>query len=134
MAITTILDNDYVTLWLQQEKKIVHHKVKKYVHGPALQQFLMKGYETLKSNNCKKWLSDDLNNGPLLKEDETWAKTHWFPNVVKAGWKFWAIVMPAQVIGQLNMKRFVDDYAKAGITVSVFSESDKALAWLESSK
>jgi hypothetical protein len=73
-----------------------------------------------------------LNNGPLLKEDEAWAKTNWFPNVVKAGWKFWAIVMPAQVIGQLNMKRFVDDYAKAGITVSVFSESDKALAWLES--
>jgi pyridoxine 5'-phosphate synthase PdxJ len=40
--------------------------------------------------------------------------------------------MPVQVIGQLNMKRFVEDYAKAGITVSVFSESDKALAWLES--
>jgi len=32
------------------------------------------------------------------------------------------------------MKRFVDDYAKAGITVSVFSESDKALAWLENCK
>jgi hypothetical protein len=132
MALTTVLDNDYATLWLHPEKKIVHHKVKKYVYGENLRQLLLTGYETLKKNACKKWLSDDLNNGPLLKEDEAWAKTSWFPNVVKAGWKFWAIVMPAQVIGQLNMKRFVDDYAKAGITVSVFSESDKALAWLES--
>jgi hypothetical protein len=132
MAITTILDNEYATLWLHAESKIVHHKVKKYIHGDELRQLLMKGHETLKKNACKKWLSDDLNNGPLLKDDEAWAKTSWFPEVVKAGWKFWAIVMPTQVIGQINMKRFVADYAKAGITVTVFSESDKALAWLES--
>jgi len=129
---TTILDTEYATLWLHEDKKIVHHKVKKYIHSQNLQQLLMKGYETLKKNRCKKWLSDDLNNGPLGKEDEAWAKAKWFPEVVRAGWKYWAIVMPAQVIGQLNMKRFVDDYAKAGITVSVFSEPDKALAWLES--
>jgi hypothetical protein len=134
MPTTTILDNEYATLWLHEEKKIVHHKVKKYVHGQNLQQLLMKGYEVLKKHGCKKWLSDDVNNGPLGKDDEAWAKSKWFPEVIKAGWKFWAIVMPAQLIGQLNMKRFVEDYAKAGITVSVFSESDKALAWLEGMK
>ena len=132
MAPTVVLDNDYATLWFHEDTKIVHHKVKKYIHGETLRQLLTKGYETLKQKNAKKWLSDDALNGPLLKEDEAWAKGEWFPKVVRAGWKSWAIVLPAQIIGQMNMKRFIDDYAKAGITVNVFSDPAKALAWLES--
>jgi hypothetical protein len=131
MAAKTVLDNEYATLWFYDDKKIVHHKVKKYIYGEKLQQLLMTGYETLKKNGANKWLSDDTNNGALTKEDETWAKTHWFPSVVKAGWKSWAIVLPVQIIGQMNMKRFVDDYAKAGITVSVFSDAAQAMTWLE---
>jgi hypothetical protein len=132
MAATVVLDNEYATLWFRDDTKIVHHKVKKFIHGKTLQEMLTKGYETLKAKGCKKWLSDDALNGPLLKDDEAWAKTEWFPKVVKAGWKFWAIVLPQQVIGQMNMKRFIEDYAKAGITVNVFSDPDKALSWLAS--
>jgi hypothetical protein len=131
MAPRTVLDNEYATLWFYDDKKIVHHKIKKYIHGEKLQQLLTTGYETLKASSGKKWLSDDTNNGALTKDDEAWAKANWFPTMVKAGWKYWAIVLPAQIIGQMNMKRFVDDYAKAGITVSVFSDSGQAMAWLE---
>lgn len=130
MAPRVVLDNEYATLWYHDDTKVVHHKVKKFIHGDGLRTLLMKGYDTLKAKSAKKWLSDDALNGPLLKEDEAWAKADWFPKVVKAGWKFWAIVLPAQVIGQMNMKRFIDDYAKAGITANVFSDPDKALAWL----
>ncbi len=130
MAAATVLDHEYATLWFHDDKKIVHHKVKKYIHGDTLRQLLMKGLETLKAKGAKKWLSDDALNGPLLKEDAAWAKTEWFPKMVKAGWKFWAIVLPAQVIGQMNMKQFIDEYAKAGVTVNVFSDPDKAMAWL----
>ena len=130
MATSTILDHEYATLYFHDDKKIVHHKVKKYIHGETLRQLLMKGYETLKAKSAKKWLSDDALNGPLLKEDAEWAKTEWFPKVVRAGWKFWAIVLPVQVIGQMNMKKFMDEYAKAGVTVNVFSDPDKALTWL----
>ena len=132
MAASVVLDNEYATLWFHEDSKIVHHKFKKYIHGEMLRQLLTKGYETLKQKNAKKWLSDDVLNGPLIKEDEAWTKTEWFPKVVKAGWKLWAIVLPAQVIGKLNMKRFIDDFAKGGITAQVFSEVDTAMAWLKS--
>ncbi len=131
MASTVVLDNEYATLWFHESTKIVHHKIKKYIYGDNLKKLLTTGYETLKQKGGKKWLSDDLLNGPLGKDDGAWAKSEWFPKVVKAGWKFWAIVMPAQAIGQINMKRFVEEYAQAGVTVSVFSDAAKAQAWLE---
>jgi hypothetical protein len=131
MAARTVLDNEFATMCFYDDKKIVHHKVKKYIHGQKLQELLMKGYEELKKAGGKKWLSDDTLNGALTKEDENWAKANWFPSMIKAGWKYWALVLPAQIIGQMNMKRFVDDYAKAGITVSVFSDSNQAMTWLE---
>jgi len=31
----------------------------------------------------------------------------------------------------MNMKTFIDQYAKAGVKVNVFSDPAKALAWLE---
>ena len=132
MATATILDNEYATLFFHQESKIVHHRVKKFIHGERLRELLTKGCETLKKNLGTKWLSDDTNNGPLSKDDEAWAKTSWFPSVVKAGWKSWALVLPAALIAQMNMKKFTDDYAKAGITVQVFSDPKQAMAWLES--
>lgn len=132
MAGTVLFDSEYATLWYHEDKKIIHHKIKKYIYGDKLREILTKGFEALKQKGAKKWLSDDSLNGPLLKDDEAWCKGEWFPKVVKAGWKFWAIVMPAQVLGQINMKRFIEEYAKAGIAVNLFSDADKALTWLAS--
>ncbi|NLD92270.1 MAG: hypothetical protein GX639_06325 [Fibrobacter sp.] len=46
--------------------------------------------------------------------------------------KYWAVVLPEKVVGQMNMKRFSDDYSKAGITAKLFSDPDEALKWVES--
>ena len=132
MSAVTILDNEYATLWFHPEKKIIHHHFKKFIFGKELQNVLDEGYRQLKKNGAQKWLSDDRLNGALSSADETWAKTDWFPRVLQAGWKYWAIVMPEKVIGQLNMKRFMEDYAKLGITAKPFSDPDEALKWLES--
>jgi hypothetical protein len=32
-----------------------------------------------------------------------WADTVWLPRVLRAGFKFWAIVLPKAAIGKLNM-------------------------------
>lgn len=131
MSTTTIIDNEQCSLCFHNEKKIVHHQIKKFIFGDKLRDLLSKGCETLKQKGGSKWLSDDRGNGALPKEDEDWCKSVWFPQVVRAGWKFWALVLPAQIVGQMNMKLFVDQYAKAGVKVSVFSDPAKALAWLE---
>jgi len=132
MATTTVIDNEFASLWCDAEKKLVHHHIKKWVHGEDLRKLLLSGYEQLKKNGCTKWLSDDRFNGALKPDDETWAKTVWFPQVLQAGWKHWAIVLPEKIVGQMNIQRFSEDYKAAGINAKAFSDPDAALKWLES--
>ena len=81
--------------------------------------------------SATKWLSDDRKNGPLNTSDSDWARDDWFPRALAAGWKYWAVVLPELLIGQMNMQLFTTRYSKAGVTVRVFSDPDDALCWLK---
>lgn len=132
MSQTVISDTDYATLWYHPEKKIIHHKFHRFIYGPEFRNVLDKGLEIMKQNGSQKWLSDDRENSTLTAEDGEWAQTDWSPRVIAVGWKFWAIVMPEKVIGQINMKRFAKDYSEKGVTVQFYTDADEALKWLES--
>lgn len=132
MASVVVLDNENATLWHHEESKIVHHHIKKWVSGKELRAILDKGSEYVKNKGATKWLSDDRLNGALKADDEEWAKTDWFPRTLKAGWKDWAVVLPEKIVGQMNLKRFTEDYAKAGINAQIFSDPEVAKKWLES--
>lgn len=131
MSKVTIIDNEYASLWYYPETKIVHHKIKKYIYGEQLQNLLNKGTELLKKNGAEKWLSDDRNNNALRPQDSEWSDNVWFPNTVKAGWKYWALVQPKKTIGQMNMKKRTGFVTNGGVTAKVFDNPDEAIKWLE---
>jgi len=127
----TVLDSEYVTLWFYPEKKIVHHKFHKFIYGPEFRNVMNSGFDVFKKNGAQKWLSDDRANSALPTEDLMWGLDEWAPHVFDAGWKYWAIVMPDKLAGQLNMSRIMKQYVDRGLTIQVFSETDEALKWLE---
>ena len=131
MSTMTIIDNEYATLWYHPNKKIVHHQFHKYIYGQPFRDVLTKGAEIFEKYGAQKWLSDDTANSALTPEDSEWALGEWQPRVMKAGWKYWAIVMPEKVIGQMNMKRWAKTYSEGGIKVEVFNNPDEALSWIE---
>ncbi len=126
-----VLDNDYVKLWVHSDSRIVHHEFKKFVWGDAFQEALNRGHAELVRAGATKWLSDDRERSALSKADVDWSFQEWFPKMVAAGWKYWAIVLPDDVIGQMNMDRIMKKYSAAGVTTRVFNDPDAALAWLE---
>lgn len=126
----TIIDNEYASLWFYPEHKIVHHKFHQFIFGQPFRDVLNRGADLLQQHHAQKWLSDDRNNSALRPEDKAWSQTEWFPRVVNAGWKYWALVMPQKIVGQMNMKAIVDDYARQGVVVRVFSDPEKAMQWL----
>jgi hypothetical protein len=129
-AVKVLIDDDAVTLRYHTKEKIVHHELKKFVHGEQFRNVLEKGLEAFIQNHAHKWLSDDRGNGPLKPADAEWAVNEWAPRVMKAGWKFWAVVMPEKVLGQMNMKRFIAMYAEQGVTVEAFTDPREAMRWL----
>lgn len=132
MPTITVMDNENASLWFHPESGIVHHKFKKYMWGDAFKEVLDKGLEQMKEHGATKWLSDDRANSALRPEDGAWANDDWTPRVLAAGWKYWAIVLPQNVIGRMNMQQFIDQQSQAGVTVRVFSDPNEALSWLDS--
>ena len=126
-----ILENEYATLVVYPEKKIVHHTIHKFIFGEPFRNLMTKGADVYIEQGCTKWLSDDRKNSALSEEDIQWGQENWENRILDAGWKYWALVMPEKVIGQMNMKRIADRYDGMGVTVQVFSDPDEAMSWLE---
>jgi hypothetical protein len=129
--VETILDNEAALLRYYSDTKIVHHEFRRFLHGEPFREVLEKGLEIFRARGACKWLSDDRRNGPITTADGEWALQSWSPRVFAAGWKYWAVVLPEKVLGQMNMKRWMSTYEKNGVTARVFSDAVEARRWLE---
>ena len=125
-----ILDNEYATLWCYPKKEIVHHQFHKFANADRFQEVLTKGAEAFKEHRCTKWLSDDRAIGIVHPDDAAWGEKNWTPTMIKAGWKYWAVLMPSKTTGQMGMKKIAEHFMKNGITLKTFIDTDEAMLWL----
>jgi len=132
MASIKIMEDANISMWYHPESKILHHKIHRFFYGKAFRDALDKGVEVFQKYGAQKWLSDDRENTALSREDLEWGDRDWFPRVAKSGWKYWAIVMPEKIVGQLTMKRLADNYNARGVVTRIFSSPVEAQKWLES--
>jgi hypothetical protein len=128
----TIIDDEKRSLFFHPEAKIVHHKIKSGLFGSDFRYLLSKGADWMERYHATKWLSDDRDNVIVAPEDNQWGDKEWAPRVIKAGFKYWAIVVPENAVGNLQMRRLADEYRQRGVTVQVFDSLKAAFAWLES--
>ena len=126
----TIIDNEYATLWYYPDAKIVHHQLHKYVYGENFRNVLLTGSQLLEKHGAYKWLSDDRGSAAVTKEDMKWAKEYWTPETIRLGWRYWAIIVPKSVIGQMAYTMMIEELKKIGVEVKVFSDPESGLAWL----
>jgi hypothetical protein len=131
MSKLIINETPHFALYYHPESKIVHLELHKPFGGDPYRNALTEGLELLKKHGAIKWLSDGRRGGVLSKEDAVWGLKIWAPKIIKAGWKYWALVLPDLVMGELNMKFFVEEYAKRGIIVKLFATPEDGLNWLE---
>ena len=89
------------------------------------------GVDILEKHGATKWLSDERHMAPLTPEETAWCMTDWFPRSVKVGWKFWALVVPNDIMSQINLTEFVNEYYEKGIRIMVFTDPEQAMEWLE---
>ena len=128
--VLTIIDTEAVSLRYHRSTRIVHHEIRRFVHGAELRELLTEGVRAFRKYGACKWLSDDRGNGPLKPSDGQWAKEVWSREVLAAGWKYWAVVMPAKTMAQMNMERWIAVYAKLGVTAQAFTDPNEAMSWL----
>lgn len=132
MAAITILETNQITVWYHSDTRIIHHVMHQYTHGQAFRDALMAGADAMKKYRAYKWLSDDRHNPVLGPEDQKWGIEIWEPEVLKAGWRYWAIVQPERAIAKLRMTKLAERYSEKGVTVQLFTDPEEAMKWLES--
>ena len=131
MPAIKIMEDANISMWYYPESKILHHQTHQFFCGKPFRDALNKGVDVFQKYGAQKWLSDDRETSALSKEDLEWGDRDWFPRVAKLGWKYWAIVMPEKVVGQLTLKRLADTYNSRGVNTRIFSSPDEAKKWLE---
>ncbi len=127
----TIIQTNQVSLVFHRDHKIVHHEFRQPVFGEQFRKVLLSGLEVMRMTGATKWLSDDRGNSGLSERDVEWADNVWFPAVKAAGWKHWAVVMPASQIGQTNVQGWAAKFREQGVNAMAFADPDSAMAWLE---
>lgn len=130
MADITLIENDYATLVYHSDSKIVHHTFHKPISGQYLRDVLNMGIDTLNKYNATKWLSDDRNNSAMPPEDSDWSLNDWYPRAAQSGWKYWAMVVPNDIMGRMDVKRYIEINFERGIRVMVFTNPEEAMTWL----
>ncbi|MCB0283545.1 MAG: hypothetical protein KDF60_13255 [Calditrichaeota bacterium] len=125
-----IFSNDQMTVYYHQDKKIIHHIMKKQVGGQPFYDAILAATDCLVQNGAKKWLSDDRLNPMLKPEDQKWAVDVWQPLILEAGWKYWSIILPDKMIGKMRMNMMAYQYSKMGVTVKTFNTPEQGLGWL----
>lgn len=127
----TLIENEHACLWYHPHAKIIHHRFLQPVANEAFRNVLLTGLRLLRDEGAQKWLSDDRNNSILSAEDSAWSQDYWLPFAIQAGWKYWAILLPNNARGKVNLRRlasFVED--KYRVNVKLFSDPDDAWQWL----
>lgn len=130
MSAELILETPRMSLLFHPRDRIVQHEMHQYPGRETLEAMLLRGLELLKEHGASKWLSDDRNGGALPRSHHEWGENVWAPQAIAAGWKYWALLPPAEAIGNSNMWRLVEAYAAKGVTVEIFRDVQAAYRWL----
>jgi len=131
MSETIILDTPNITIRYLPDKKMIYHTVHQPFTGEPLREALTTGFDALQQYGVCKWLSDERKNGPMSEEDREWGHANLDARAMEAGWRYWALVVPEQVIAAGAMAPTMNTLFELGLRMMVFSDVDAAFDWLE---
>lgn len=128
----TIYESDHITVSYHPELKIIHSVLYTSAPGADLRAALNAGTNILRRYGVTKWLSDERGNDGLPAEEVQYQIADWVPRTVRAGWKYWAIVIPQSLEAQADVMSIVQASYDLGVRSRVFTSPQEALEWLSS--
>ncbi len=135
MTNVTLVKNEYVTLQYIPGKAMLFHVCHKPISGQPLRDLLLTGLSALQEYGISKWLSDDRLNGPMTHEDYQWGREHITKAAPAYGWKYWALVIPQDLLATESMAPVLTEVWELGqLKAEVFADIESAMIWLESIK
>lgn len=108
-----------------------------YASGPDFRSILERALQALKERRSNKMLADISRIGLAFSaEDMIWTETDWFPRCIKAGMKYFAMVMPKALAVHMSVDKFSQkfDPDAIGYIRRFFTDAEEARKWLRQQK
>jgi hypothetical protein len=131
MSAQPIFASEFITVEYIPEKGVIHHTIHKPVSGAPFRSALDAGSDAMRDHNANKWLSDDRLNGPISQEDFEWSERDWARRTVSHGWKYWAVVVPQEIVAAGSLMPVIEHFYSVGVRMQVFSSLEAAYEWLD---
>lgn len=126
-----ITTNEHITVKYVPDKGYIYHVQHQPTPFPMFREALNAGTAAMEKYGVTKWLSDDRNSGPIPEEQNKYAKEEWTPRTVAAGWKYWALIVPTEVVSAGSMMPLMNIFFELGVRMMVFDNYEAAVTWLD---
>jgi hypothetical protein len=100
------IDEAFVRIDWDEKAQCIVADWKGVGRGAAYRGALDRSLELVRKHGARRWLGNMLEAaGPLAPEDAEWLRIDWFPRLLKAGGRRFAVVLPPQAIAALQLNR-----------------------------
>ena len=115
--------------WIEPDN-ILKKTCSGFVTSEALREVYEAGLAELVRRRVSKVLSDNRELVPAPQDMLEWIEKDWTPRMAHAGWRHWAVIEPANPLGAMSARRWIQIYRRHRVQVEVFHAEPEALAWL----
>lgn len=131
----SLYDSEYITVEYWEDKKLIHHVVHQPISGQLemFKEALNIGTEAMQKYQVHKWLSDNRKNDRFTQAGKEWFD-EWQARTMKAGWKYWATIVPESLAGAGTLMPIMEELYNRGLRMMVFTDMEQAVEWLDKMK
>jgi len=128
---TIIRKDEFVIVEVSPSDRLITLKWTGYAPSDAFRSILELAQETVRTMGLKRWLADLRQMDAILRQDEHWTVTEWYPRMATSGLKRMAILTSSDYFNQMSVDRIITASSPAvPFTTSFFDDVEKAKTWL----
>jgi len=129
-----VFDSKYDEIFVEAETRIVKNRWKEATKSMNWEEFkteLLDLKKIVVENQTKGILGNTLNlYYTIVPEQQTWIAQNYFPDVLAAGLKKYAIIVSVDLITELSVEQTIDENANLPFESKYFKSEEEAYAWL----
>jgi hypothetical protein len=124
-------DEPWLSVRWESANQAIHTEWKAFANSQEFRAGLMKGLDAIRENHATRYLSDARKIKVIVREDQEWADSIWFPLAAAAGLKRFASVIAETGLGKMTVEEVLDVVHIKGLEVAKFKTLALARKWLE---
>ncbi|MBL7939589.1 MAG: hypothetical protein JNL43_09535 [Flavobacteriales bacterium] len=123
--------DQYVTIQVSPGERMIMLQWTGYAPSPAFRAILDDAQQRVRSLGLTRWLADLRSMDAILKQDEQWTLSDWYPRMATSGLKRMAILTGSDYFNRMSVDRIITAASPAvPFITTFFDDVEKAKAWL----